>query len=70
MDKASKQAFPVATSMFAIPGMTLREYYAGAALSGLLSSAMYNPKYIANHAVECADALLEILEKEEDKHGE
>ncbi len=47
-------------------GMTLRDYYAGQAVNGMLASehggdagaGFYDPKHAANRAYEFADALL------------
>lgn len=47
------------------PGCTKREYFAAMALQGMLSNHYYNnPKYrAATLAVECADALIDALNK-------
>ena len=48
-------------------GITIREYFVGLAMQGLLSNPMDNDNCddIANYAVRCADALLEELSKTE-----
>ena len=48
------------------PGMTLREYYAGQAMVGLLGEEQHtglSPSQIADMAVNMADALLEKLSR-------
>lgn len=45
-------------------GMTLREYFAGKAMQGVLSNGAYSgtkPSLIAAEAVRCADALINEL---------
>ncbi len=64
-----RPAFPTneSSELNLTPGMTLREYYAGLAMQGLLavpahqqnSASMY-----ARDAVRCADALIAELAKE------
>ena len=47
-------------------GLNKREYFAGLVMQGLLSNGtILNIKALANEAVECADALLEELSKNE-----
>ena len=54
------------------PGMTLRQWYAGKALSGLLAGETGGyatnewPSNIASDAVTLADALIAELEKDDD----
>ena len=61
------QAFPVAACNGHTPGMTMREWYAGMALSGLCA----NPKLctmtkeiMSERALVCADAMIAMFEKE------
>lgn len=54
------------------PGMTLREWYAGQALIGLIASygptsAQFAPETDANRAFEYADAMLARARKERDE---
>lgn len=44
-------------------GMTLRQYYAGQALAGMLAAFRSEPEYAAPKAVQYADALIAELEK-------
>jgi hypothetical protein len=46
-------------------GMTYRQWVAGLCAAGQLSHPSYDskPEDVARHAVECADALIEALEK-------
>jgi len=47
-------------------GLTIRQYYAGLAMQGLLINPETNGKLffeIANNAIKCADALIEELNK-------
>jgi hypothetical protein len=51
----------------AVPGMTVRQYFAGEAMKGLLSQTSEdwpNPEIIAAQAVKNADALIAELEEE------
>lgn len=65
----SGQAFPTQETSQYIgdPGMSLREYYAGAAMQGLLSACdatgEFSPEDIASLSRRMADALLEELKK-------
>ena len=48
-------------------GLTKREYFAALAMQGYMANKYtphHNPEYIADYAVECAEALLSELEKE------
>lgn len=48
-------------------GMTLREYYAGLAMQGIMSGpggSFHAPDTLADMAVNCADVLIAELEKE------
>ena len=48
-------------------GLTKREYFAALAMQGYMANKYtphQNPEYIADYAVECAEALLAELEKE------
>lgn len=50
-----------------IPGMSLRDYFAGQALAGLLTQPAedeYGPKCFAEAAYEMADAMLKARNKE------
>lgn len=49
-------------------GMTLRQYYIGQALQGLLCSNRHfiSTNCAAQQAIECADAVMDILEKKSD----
>jgi hypothetical protein len=56
-------AFPVTTehgSVFPLPGMTLRDYFAAAALQGMLADSQCNGPVegYANDAYQYADAML------------
>lgn len=67
------QAFPVpglaltddSTSFMPVYGLTKREWFAGMALSGLLSLSDARFKSDVNEAVLCADLLIERLNKAE-----
>lgn len=64
-------AFPQHTGGKILPsGMTLRQYYASAAMQGLLARDGYDyescPKELAQLSFQCADAL---LQKEELNNG-
>jgi len=51
-------------------GMSIRDYFAAAALNGMLANTHCStePKYFAKKAVEAADALInELNQKDEDK---
>jgi len=53
-------------SFQAFTGLTIRQYYAGLAMQGLLINPETNGKLffeIANNAIKCADALIEELNK-------
>lgn len=63
---ANDQAFPMLAQ--GIPGMTLRHYFAGQAMAGLMAKYAFTPslglenfKVIAEAAVGQADALIEAL---------
>ena len=58
-------AFPV---MYVSEGMTLRDYFAGQALAGILASANFgNVKdWIGGKAYEAADSMLAARERKED----
>ena len=49
------------------PGLTIREYFAGLALQGIMSQpengAQHIPQLVAEWAVSCADALISELNK-------
>jgi len=64
-------AFPVTTGHSVIAkGMTLRDYLAAAALSGLLANSSWELGWreTSQHAYECADEMLaESLKAKEDK---
>lgn len=66
------QAFPLSGPMIAAPGMTLRDYFAAAAVTGLLAHPRCNevgPGYeeitrcIARESYAVADAMLKGREK-------
>lgn len=65
-----EHAFPTALSSADYPqhsGLSKREYFAAAALQGILATDKPHPSgvwTIAREAVEAADALIEALEKE------
>lgn len=60
MSDQTKQAFPAYTG----GGMSLREYYAGQAMKGLLAGGSFkNAEKIAEQAVEFADVLVKQLAK-------
>jgi hypothetical protein len=64
---SDKPAFPVpydATGFTAVGGITLREYYAGLAMQGLMdANDLAKEESIAKWAVGYADALIAELEK-------
>ena len=65
----SKYAFPRAQNGFQSPttGITLRQWYAGQALSGLCASRAYTgfrPKTLASMALDQADAVIATEEEE------
>ena len=64
MTAPATPAFPCLQS----PGMTLRQWYAGQALAGILSRAGSNSssKIIATAAVETADAMIAALKEADD----
>jgi hypothetical protein len=70
MSRANDAAFPIphsneAGSYPAEPGMTLREYYAGLAMQGLLQHNVgCSVGYVVMVAVQHADALIAELAKE------
>lgn len=68
MKDISKEAYPLASldGDALQRGMTLREYYAGEAMKGLLSNTdctVMPYGQVANEAIKQADALLEALAK-------
>jgi hypothetical protein len=74
MSRATEAAFPFPSFNgpnaveWGSPGMTLREYYAGLAMQGLLASETLDyhassSESLARHAVSKADALLAELAK-------
>jgi hypothetical protein len=70
-EKSNQCAFPADARTMTDGGMTLREYYAGLAMQGLLanangamtegSSRTFSPDGISDLAIKHADALLEKL---------
>lgn len=51
---------------YTVPGLTKRELFAALAMQGVLSAAgetRLSPFWVANEAVQCADALLKELAK-------
>ena len=46
-------------------GMTLREYYAGLAMQGLLQNGLDGPVRVATEAITYADALITALQEED-----
>ena len=64
-----KRAFPYVAEWYDAgkAGMTLREYYAGLAMQGLISDIKFDEEYSARElaidAVSLADALIEELSK-------
>lgn len=61
MTKANETAFPVPPVLY---GMTMREWFAGMAMQGLLADGCHDPKSVAQKAFEVADAMLAESEKE------
>lgn len=57
------------TQDFIDTGLTKREYFAAAALNGILSHPYrgIDPKYVAISAVQYADALINELNQKDDK---
>ncbi len=55
-------AFPV-PGVFDYAGMSLREYYAGLAMQGLMTAARHSLTAIAEESVRVADALIAELKK-------
>jgi hypothetical protein len=43
------------------PGLSVREYFAAAAMQGFLASGCYTPQEVSLHAVEMADAVIQHL---------
>ena len=67
MKDRSKPAFPV-PEFANLKGMTIREYYAGLAMQGILAGdteGFFAPNDIAKNAVLYADALIAELENGE-----
>lgn len=68
--KNERLSHPMAQGMshsveYAYPGLTKREYFAGLALQGLVSrQAPGSIEVCTAHAVVCADALIEALNRE------
>ena len=68
MKNTDRSAFPVDSPkdpcMVKNPGMTLREYYAGQALAGILACSYQpaNEELMAKKAVRLADALIAELD--------
>jgi hypothetical protein len=63
--QVSGYGYAAGTSYADIPGMTLREYYAGLAMQGIITSKQYLlPANVAKQAILQADILLEELSKE------
>jgi hypothetical protein len=63
-------AFPGGRSKFdgrTYPGMSLRDWFAGQALSGLMAHVRYSPRDAARQAYDIADAML-ALSQERDTH--
>lgn len=61
---------PVYPTINGDEGISMREYFAAAALNGILANTHCStePKYFAKKAVEAADALInELNQKDEDK---
>lgn len=62
-------AFPLATSSlsndsYCVNGMSLRDWFAGQAISPMLVQAYGNtPEFLASHAYAIADAMLKAREK-------
>lgn len=67
MPLKNKPAFPWKARDGCNQGMTLREYYAGLAMQGLMSpnDSFYTPEGMAEYAIAAADALIEVLEKKD-----
>lgn len=64
MTNPNKPAFPVPNWHEHTPaGMTLREYYAGQALAGLLTKIDIEYEQAAEYAVKHADALIAALQE-------
>ena len=66
--KNGGQAFPVQDMRGDEPGMTLRDYFRGQALAGLLASGAVlamSPEEVARKTSELADAMLAEREKTE-----
>lgn len=67
-DLAEQPAFPPPSDMITLAtgwGLTKREYFAAAALTGLLAGGMLNNESAARTAVACADALIKKLSEVE-----
>lgn len=69
-DKANQCAFPADARTMTDGGMTMREYYAGQALNGIMANQntmpteQYHFDNIAEDALRAADALLSALANE------
>jgi hypothetical protein len=64
---AGRPAFSVCTPTTLYPGLTKREYFAAAALSGILASGNYSFSTAHESAVKAADRLIKELNKEDEK---
>jgi len=65
------QAFPLATTAETIdtPGMTLRDWFAGQALTGLMQKNPWaDPMMLASYAFNAADAMLATRKETDNAH--
>ena len=62
MTKKDTRAFPTGQDRFG--GMTLRDYFAGQALMGMLARTVYNRNSMAKFSYQYADAMLKEREEE------
>ena len=63
--KGDYQAFPSGATHAGLEGLSKREWFAGMALMGLMEMGLGTIKRRAEMAVEAADSLIEILNRED-----
>lgn len=63
-EKTGGPAFPAKLGHWMEEGMTLRDYFAAQALTGLITGAVFDEDRIARLAYQMADAMLEVRGRE------